>query len=292
MTMARREDRLLGQVRRSRRLLAASAGGGGDEAEGARARLGPARGGEVHAVRALRQEERGRLRQAVGEWERSLELEPEEPAFYLGLASALGRLRRFAEASRWLNRAIALRPECTDLREALYEAYQEQGLYTEAEKEAETLVRLEPRSSYGLDLLAFAYYQQGKWPEAIRVLGRLIRLEPAEPYHHFKLALLLQHKGEVSRAMREYQRALELEPGRELSQIVQEAIFALDTLQIQQLVMRAAEDRLFRHKLARDAAATVGEYGYHLSEMALEGVRAVDWDSYGEASGSPDELIH
>ena len=287
------ERELLEKLRQSRRLLAA---GEGTEAKSLLGDLSgyeaPALAGEVHAVRALLHEQEGRLENAVEEWQRAVEARSDDVGAHLGLASALKRLGRFSEASRWLQRATALHPHSPGLREALSETYQEQGLYAEAAGEAEALLRLQPRSPYAHDLLAAAYYHQGKLAEAMRTLARLIRLEPTEPYHHFKLGVVLQQQGELGRAMWEYQRTLDLAPAATLAQIAWEAIQALDSFQIQQVMLRAVEDRLFRHKLSRDPVATLGEYGYHLSEAALESLRWLDWEAYWQASGPRADLIH
>jgi len=54
-------------------------------------------------------------------------------------------------------------------------------------------------------------------------------------------------------------------------------------------MLRAAEDKVFRTKLSRDADAAVRAYGYRLSDAALAALAALDFED-AAADDAPPRL--
>jgi len=218
-----------------------------------------------------------RLDEAQKALRKALRLSPERHEYYLGLAACCVQKGRPGEAIRWLRRAEQRFPEVFAVREALAELYQRVGDYSGLLEEAEALLRLSPRNPYPHDLLSTARFQCGDLEGAIAALAGLIRLDPLDPLPRLKLALLLQQKGELGRAMEEYQWVLQMAPEGEYTQAAIEAVESLDNYQVQQILLRAAEDDRFRANLEKDAEATLFAHGYRLTEFALEALRHLEF---------------
>ena len=82
--------------------------------------------------------------------------------------------------------------------------------------------------------------------------------------------------------MGEYERTLSMDPDPELARVTWQAIESLDSFQMHQVLLRAAEDTLFRAHLHTNLADALSRYGYRLSEMALEMLRSTELDSPDE----------
>jgi tetratricopeptide (TPR) repeat protein len=141
------------------------------------------------------------------------------------------------------------------------------------------MLRLRPRHPQAYDLVASACFQMGRLDEAIQAVDRLIHLDPRAAEHRYKMGLLHQHRGDVPAAMAAYTLALEMDPEGEVGRCAWEAIEDLDQAQVEQILIRAAEDAVFRTKLCRDLADAVRGYGYRLSDAALEALAHIDFDS-------------
>jgi tetratricopeptide (TPR) repeat protein len=129
--------------------------------------------------------------------------------------------------------------------------------------------------------------------EAIRVTDELIRLEPTDATNHFKKAVLLQQKGEVGLAAREFARVLEMAPESGIADQARQAVSTLENFQIRQIVSLAAEDNIFRTKLARDPESAAFEKGFFLSYTGLHALRQISFDTPPEAgTDGPQKYYH
>jgi len=222
---------------------------------------------------------RERLQEAKKALRKALRLSPERQEYYLGLAGCYVQQGRLEEALRWLRRAAKKFPGNAAVREMLAELYQRAGDYSGLMEQAQALVRLNPRNPHGYDLLAVAHFQRGDLEGAIESMSRLVSLDPLDALSRLKLGLLLQQNGELGRAMEEYQQVIALAPQRELVRAALEAMENLDHYQMQQILLRAAEDRAFRARLERDVEGTLVSHGYRLTEFAQEILRRLEFGS-------------
>ncbi|HEX8833503.1 MAG TPA: hypothetical protein VF719_04845, partial [Abditibacteriaceae bacterium] len=102
--------------------------------------------------------------------------------------------------------------------------------------------------------------------------------------HRLKYATLLQLQGNSGEALREFQRVLATYPDAPFSSEANDAIEILDNMQIQQVLLRAAEQDGFRLQLQHEFENTLQEFGFHLSENGRETLR------YMLGDGRPDAL--
>lgn len=228
-----------------------------------------------------------RLGEAQKALRKALRLNPERQDYYVGLAACYVQQGRLAEAWRWLHRAVDKFPEAEEVREALADLCQRLGDYTGLLVHAEALAELNPRNPYAHDLLAMAHFQHGDLDRAMQSLGRLVSLDPLDPVSRLKLALLLQQKGALGRAMEEYERVLFAAPEGEYAQAALEAMETLDYYQMQQILLRASEDKRFRDRLENDLEGTLTTHCYRLTDFAMEALRRWDFDLGPEVDAQP-----
>ena len=234
----------------------------------------------------------GHHAEAMRCFQQAVELDPGYARAYLALAGLRRERGMLREASEALETAVSLNPSSPETRAALAELYHELGRHDQVVAQAEQMLALNPRNPCAYDLLAMGQFHCGELDRAIETIGRLIYLEPGDPHHHFKLGMLFQHRGEPVRAMAEYLRSFEMAEDNELAQSAAEAIERLDQYQLEQLLLRAAEDPQFRVRLMHDPDETVRRHGFLLSEVALSALRGMDLDSAGESAESPPKSLY
>lgn len=180
-----------------------------------------------------------------------------------------------------------------ELWEALAETQLEAQSWKECITTCRTLLQHAPRHHFGQELLATALLQTGQIDEAIEVMRNLLYLSPRDPLHRLKLATLLQLQGNFGDALREFQRVVEAHPDLLFVQEAFDAIEALDRMQTQQILLRAAEEHVFRLHLQQDFDATLEEGGFYLSEGGRESLRHMLWDGRADDPGSiPTPRVH
>ena len=219
-----------------------------------------------------------RLFEAQKALRKALQLNPDQYDYYLGLASCYAQQRKLAKAIKWLQRAARKFPNVTVVREMLADFYQRVGDFCGLMEQARALIKLNPHNPLGYDLLSTAKLRCGDIDGALVSLRKLIRLNPMDALTRLKLALVLQQKGDLGRAMEQYQQVTAMTPGDEMGQAALEAMENLDQYQMQQILLRAAEDKFFRAQLERNTETTLNAHGYRLTEYALEALRRLEYD--------------
>ena len=87
---------------------------------------------------------RGRLKEAVDEWEKAVEIAPEEVTFYYCIA----------------------------------QVYTEQGAYDKALKYGNLAVNLDNNNGFAYDVLGWAFYKKGMLAESLEYIGKAVQLNP------------------------------------------------------------------------------------------------------------------
>jgi len=168
------------------------------------------------------------------------------------------------------------------LWQALGEAQLEAQDWNGCIEACRALLLLEPRHHFGREMLATAFLHSGRIDEAAIVMRELLLLSPRDPLHRLKFATLLQLQGKSGASSREFQRVADSHPDAPFVGEAHDAIETLDHIQIQQVLMRAGTETLFREQLETAFEAALPDNGFHLSEAGRESLRHILGD------GSPD----
>ena len=243
----------------------------------------PSRNGSSRVSRLLRQASscirQGSYDDAIGFIKQAMEIRPNDPQCCMQLASAYRAQNKLGLAIGAMKKAVELDPGNSSIYEKLLQALVEMERYDEAITAGKKMLKQSPKSLYARDVLSVAYLHKGKIDKAMQITNELIRLAPADPLHHFKKAVLLQQKGEIALAMEVFARTLEMDPEGEMADDAREAIAALDSYQLRQILTLAIEDTVFRVKLALDPESASRERGFMLSSGGLMMLRQMDIDS-------------
>jgi len=137
---------------------------------------------------------------------------------------------------------------------------------------------------FARDILGIAYLQQGRLDKALKVTDEQIRIDPTDACHFFKKAVLLQQKGQIAAAMLGFTRVVDMDPEGEMADDAREAIAALDSYQLRQILTIAVEDAVFRTKIALDPEPALTAKGFKLSTAGLMALRQIELD---ELSSQP-----
>jgi tetratricopeptide (TPR) repeat protein len=147
------------------------------------------------------------------------------------------------------------------------------GSWNDCIAACQSLLEIAPRHHFAQESLATALLQLGEIEKAISAVQRLLEISPRDPLHRLRLATLLQMQERPGQSLREFERIAEMYPDAPFSQDAREAMENLDRLQTQQILLMAAEQDNFRWQLERNAATTLEENGFYLSEDGFETLR-------------------
>lgn len=230
--------------------------------------------------------QQGMYDEAIANLKEAIAICPQDPRYAVRLADIYRAQRRMGPAIEAMRQAVELDPLNRSVHEQLLKTLLETGRYDEAIDFSHRLIARSPKNVFARDILGIAYLQQGMIDNALKVTDELIRLDPTDACHYFKKAVLLQQKGQIARAMETFTKSLELDPEGEMADDAREAIAALDSYQLRQVLTVAVDDAVFRTKLALDAEAALRERGFRLSVGGLTTLRQIDLDEMPHDSHS------
>jgi len=247
----------------------------------------------AHLRRAAILEERGDYDKAIASMMKALSAQSNNPESWSRLGDLYRSLEQWDLAVDAYKKSLELRTDNHTAQEALLQTYLEAGRYDDAIANSKLVLKRHAKNVYARDIMGVAYLQTGMIDEAIRVTDELIRLEPTDATNHFKKAVLLQQKGEVGMAVREFTRVLEMAPESGIADQAGQAVSTLESFQLRQIVSLAAEDNIFRTKLARDPESAAFEKGFFLSYTGLNALRQISFDTLPESGAdSPQKYYH
>ncbi len=171
--------------------------------------------GDARARRALADMYRGAERYAEAEplYTELIAEQPQDWRLHFSRGAARERLGRWPEAEADFQRALQLSPEQPDVLNYLGYTWVDRG---ERLQEGLAMIRraaeLRPMSGAIIDSLGWAYYRLGDYPQALEWLEAAVRLEPADPTLNDHLGDVYWRVGRRIEARFQWQRALTLDP--------------------------------------------------------------------------------
>jgi len=141
-----------------------------------------------------------------------------------------------------------------------------------------------------LEIMATACAHEGRYEDAVSVARELLKASPRDPLHRMRLGSLLQAVGRIGEACREFELVTRLSPGTPFAQDAETALDMLEKSQIQQILMRASEERAFSWHLERDMEGALAEHAFYLSDSGLDTLRQMIED--GRPALSPTQRVH
>jgi tetratricopeptide (TPR) repeat protein/serine/threonine protein kinase len=130
------------------------------------------------------------------------------------LATTLGSQKSVdrAEVIRFLQAALALRPQSPSVHYALGNAFRDQEKVAEAEAAYRRAIELQPHFAFAYVGLGTALFDQGKFAAAEMAYRKAIKLKPDFAMAHYNLGLTLIQEGKWVAAERSHRKAIALQP--------------------------------------------------------------------------------
>ncbi len=158
-----------------------------------------------------------RYPEAIRLFEEALAMKPETHEVYGNLGSALLGQGRPEQAVKYYQRAIELKPDSAKAHVDLGNALLKLGKASEAINQYQRARELIPGSAVPLIRLADVLHRNGKVSEAMSTYRKAIELNPASEEAHTRLGNILLGQGKVQEALAHYTKAMEAAPASAIS---------------------------------------------------------------------------
>lgn len=170
--------------------------------------------------------EKKHFREALGEYLAALELDPEAPTAHYNLANFLATHALDMAVDEY-RASLALDPEHPDTHLNLGLTLADQGKPEEAERALRTAVELAPKDPYPRHELAALQMDSGDYRDAITQLKEVVRLEPESFEAWLDLGICYAQKGFYAESERAYGKARALKADDVLLHYNSAALYAL-----------------------------------------------------------------
>lgn len=164
-----------------------------------------------HLVRGMLNRSQGWLVAALVEFQKALELDPENAAICAEMASTYLEKRDYPAAREWYRAAVERAPGEVEFHLLRAEFHLEHLLWLEdGLAAAQMAVALDPQNGVAYDLLGWAQYLLRR-PEARASLEKAVALDPESASAHYHLGLAYAQEGLNDLARWAYERAIDLD---------------------------------------------------------------------------------
>ena len=154
----------------------------------------------------------GRYKEAIRDYNKVIELNPEGWLAYYNRGDVYADLERYDEAIRDYNKAIEINPNYAKLYYNRGIAYYELEKYINAIRDYTRAIEIDPKAVNAYIDRGIVYEELGRYEDAIRDFSTAIEINPeaADAYYH--RGLTYEYLKQYSEAIKDYRRVLEIDP--------------------------------------------------------------------------------
>lgn len=152
----------------------------------------------------------GRLEDAAREFARALDLDPANVRAHTNIGIALARSKKYDEAARHFERALELRPGDAQARSAYGGMLVETGETEKALVHLRAALELTPDSPDALNNYAGALARAGRYQDSLPFFRKALELEPGSAVLHFNFGRALAASGDPKAGLFHVERAAQL----------------------------------------------------------------------------------
>jgi tetratricopeptide (TPR) repeat protein len=157
-------------------------------------------------------EHKGGMDEAIAQYQKALEINPNYADAHNNLGTALFQKGRTDEAITHFQAALKIKPDFADAHYNLGVALQQKGRVDEAIAQYQEALQIKPDYAQAHDNLGSALLHTGRVDEAIAQYQTTLQISPDNADAHSNLGIALQQKGRVEEAIAHFQKALQIEP--------------------------------------------------------------------------------
>jgi tetratricopeptide (TPR) repeat protein len=155
---------------------------------------------------------KGRLSEAMEQYELALQIKPDYVEEYNNIGVALLESGHVSEAMEQFEQALQIKPDYAEARNNLGSALQQAGRLNEAVEQFDLALKIKPDYASAHINLGLILSQTGHVPEAVEQFKQALQIDPYSAEAHFNWANTLLLAGHALEAMEQYEQALRLKP--------------------------------------------------------------------------------
>ncbi len=155
----------------------------------------------------------GRTAEAVGHYEKALEINPDYAEADINLGRVFLNEGRLDEAAEYFQRAIKVKPASAEAQNDLGILRAGQGLTADAFQHYQKAVELNPDFAEAYNNLAILLASQGRFAESEKNYQKTLELKPDYADAQNNFGILLARQGRLTEAMEHFKKALQIRGG-------------------------------------------------------------------------------
>jgi protein O-mannosyl-transferase len=156
--------------------------------------------------------EKGRVDEAVVQYQKALEIEPDYADADYNLGNAFFQQGRLDEAIAQWQKVLKIQPDDAQVHNDLGFALFEKGHVDEAVTHYEKALGIKPDYTEAHNNLGIALAQKGRLDEAIAQYQMALQIKPDDAEVHNNLGIAFAQKGRLDETITHYQKALQIKP--------------------------------------------------------------------------------
>jgi tetratricopeptide (TPR) repeat protein len=156
--------------------------------------------------------QKGQLDDAVAQYQKALEINPNFAQVHNNLGNALVQKRQLDEAIAQFEMAVGINPDYAQAHYDLGNALVQKGQVDDAVAHYQKAVEINPDYPEGHNNLGNALVQKGRLDEAVAQYQKALEINPSYPEGHYNLGNALFLKGQLDPAITQFQEVLRLKP--------------------------------------------------------------------------------
>ncbi len=162
--------------------------------------------------RGIKKSKLGSYEEAIRDYNKAIELNPNDARAYHNRGYAKSKLGIFDEAIRDYDKAIELTPNATKIYNSRGIAKAKLGRYEEAIKDFEKVIELDPNDAIAYNNRGTAKDKVGRVDEAIRDYNKVIELDPNDADAYYNRGYAKLELTRYKEAIKDFDKAIELDP--------------------------------------------------------------------------------
>ena len=155
--------------------------------------------------------EKGNVPDATSEFQRALEINPDDAPSNFNLGVALGRNGDADRALEQYRKTLTINPNYADAYNNIGLILLTKGQPDEAIAQFQKALSIQPEYELAIDNLGVALIQKGHPDEAVNLFQKAIRINPNDAFAHSNLGDVFARAGDAPEAMEQYRKALEID---------------------------------------------------------------------------------
>ena len=155
----------------------------------------------------------GRVDEAIGHFQRSLDLKPDFARAHYNLGRAFFKKGRMEESISHFQKAVELKPDFAMGHNDLGDALQKKGETNEAIAQYNRALEIQPDLEEATCNLGTILLQERRPDEAMIYFQKALAFQPGNAEIHLNIGNALAQKGELNEAILHFQKAIKIAPG-------------------------------------------------------------------------------